>query len=261
MNKLERESESKAVGAGKVRLWWTGQAGFGFKTSKGRILHLDPYLSDSCERLHGLKRLSLPPVEPGEVKTDWVLFTHAHTDHLDPDTIPVIARNNPSCRFAGPPSCRKGLIAAGVSRSRFVPLHAGRRYDLKDVVIRTVAADHGGAAPDALAFLLEFPGGSRVMVSGDTAWRPERVQSLVKPRVDLVIAVINGVWGNMGPCDAAMMVQQFQPRYAVPCHFWTFAEPANGEPGGFLNACRQLSPTTKAMVLKPGEGFEIQARR
>lgn len=37
---------------------------------------------------------------------------------LDPDAIPIIARHNPSCRFAGPVGCVPGLTDAGDQWSR-----------------------------------------------------------------------------------------------------------------------------------------------
>ena len=46
-----------------VAMWWLGQAGFAFKTPAGKVVFVDPYLSDAVERLFGFKRLSLPPIE------------------------------------------------------------------------------------------------------------------------------------------------------------------------------------------------------
>ncbi|MEI6149841.1 MAG: MBL fold metallo-hydrolase [bacterium] len=93
-----RQAEVPAEG---VRLYWLGQAGFAFRTAEGKRIFLDPYLSDACERLHGFKRLSLPAMRPEEDEADWIILTHEHTDHLDPDAIPVIARNNPHLPFRG----------------------------------------------------------------------------------------------------------------------------------------------------------------
>jgi len=97
--------------AGCVCTGW-GRLGFAFRTAAGRRIFLDPYLSDSCERLFGFKRLSLPALRPEDVEADWVVLTHEHADHLDPDAIPVIARNNPACRFAAPAGCMAGLEEA-----------------------------------------------------------------------------------------------------------------------------------------------------
>jgi len=242
------------VPSGSLAMWWLSQAGFAFKTAAGKVVYVDPYLSDSAERLHGFKRLSPPAIASEDVRTDWVVITHEHTDHLDPDAIPIIARNNPACRFAVPAGCLPGLETAQVRASACVTLDGNRQYDLEGFTIHTAPADHGDFSVSALSLLLEFDG-VRVLLSGDTSYRPQLHKSLYDLQPDVVLPCINGVFGNMNHIDAAMMVQQIRPRYAIPCHFWTFAEQGAGDPGGFIHACRNLCPDTKALLLRSGERF------
>lgn len=65
----------------------------------------------------------------------------------------------------------------------------------------------------------------------------------------------------MNHIDAARLVQEVKPRYAIPCHYWTFAEQGGGDPAGFLHACRYFCPEVDARLLKPGEGFTLSKRR
>jgi L-ascorbate 6-phosphate lactonase len=258
MNELTTDLNNAAVPMGGVRLHWLGQAGFAFRTSGGRRVFLDPYLSDACERLYGFKRLSLPAMAAHDVEADWVILTHEHTDHLDPDSLPEIARRNPTCRFAGPSGCVEGLEQAGVSGDRRIMLEPNQCYDLGDLVVYTVPADHGDLSPTALAFVLDF-GGVRVMVSGDSSWRPKLLKPLYDLKPDVVLTVINGVFGNMNHIDAAMMVAEAKPRWAIPCHFWTIAEQGAGDPAGFIHACSRLCPLVGARLLRPGEGLTIES--
>ena len=258
MTHLMHDLQQSAVPTGGVRLYWLGQAGFAFRTPAGKRVLLDPYLSDCCERLFGFKRLSLPALRPEEVKADWVILTHEHADHLDPDAIPVIAHNNPGCRFAGPSGCTTGLEEAGVTPERRVLLEPNRRHDLGDLIVHTVPADHGDISPSALTLLLEF-GGVRVMASGDTSWRPVWFKPLYDLKPDVVLTVINGVFGNMNHIDAARLVSDAKPRFAIPCHFWTLAEQGAGDPGGFVNACAVMCPEVKATLLRPAEGLTVEA--
>ena len=237
-----------------------GQAGFAFLTPTGKWVFLDPYLSDACERLHGFKRLSLPAVAAEEVEADWVILTHEHTDHLDPDALPVICRNNPTCRFAGPIGCVPGLQQAGVPAERLVVLDPNNRHDLGDLVVHTVPADHGDLSPTALALVLDFTG-IRVMATGDSSWRPRLFRPLYDLKPDVILAPINGAFGNMSHLDAAMMVAEARPRLAIPCHFWTLAEQGAGDPGGFVNACGRLCPEVRTVLLSPGEEFTIEPRK
>ncbi|MGB2614806.1 MAG: MBL fold metallo-hydrolase [Phycisphaerae bacterium] len=257
MHSLELDMGQVAVPAGGVRLYWLGQAGFAFRTAAGRRIFLDPYLSDACERLHGFKRLSLPAMAAHEVEAEWVILTHEHTDHLDPDAIPEIARHNPACRFAGPVGCAAGLEQAGVPAARRLVLEPNRRHDLGDLVVHTVPADHGDLSPTALALVLDF-GGVRVMATGDSSWRPKLFRPLYDLKPDVVLPAINGGFGNMNHIDAAMLVREACPRLAIPCHFWTLAEQGAGDPGGFINACARLCPQVDARLLKPGEGLTLE---
>jgi L-ascorbate 6-phosphate lactonase len=75
---------------------------------------------------------------------------------------------------------------------------------------------------------------------------------------DLILPCINGVFGNMNHIDAARMIQHAKPRYAIPCHYWTFAEQGGCDPMGFLHACNQFCPEVEALLLKPGEAFSIR---
>ena len=240
-----------------VELSWLGQAGFVFRTPTGKRVVLDPYLSDACERLHGFRRLSLPAMSAEKVQADWVVITHEHTDHLDPDAIPVIARGNPGCRFAAPVGCSEGLAQAGVSPERRVQLEPNQRHDLGDLVVHGVPADHGDLSPTALALLLDF-GGVRVMATGDSSWRPELFKPLYDLKPDVILPPINGVFGNMNHIDAAMMVAEVNPRLAIPCHFWTMAEQGVGDPDGFVNACKRHCPQVEARLLKPGEWLVVE---
>jgi L-ascorbate metabolism protein UlaG (beta-lactamase superfamily) len=250
----------RQVPTDSVRMWWLGQAGFAFKTSVNQVFYVDPYLSDACDRLHGFVRLSLPPVEAEAVRADWVIFTHEHADHLDPDTVPLIGRNNPGCRFAGPVGCAPALAEAGIPEDRIAVLKPNQRHKLDSLTVQTVPADHGELSRSALTLLLDF-GSVRVLVSGDTSWRSDLVQPLTERSPDVVLPVINGAYGNMDHLDAAMMVGQALPRFAIPCHFWMFAEHGAADPAGFLDACRDHSPNTEALVVKPGAEITICARK
>ena len=77
---------------GPLDLWWLGQSGF-LVAYEGRHLLLDPYLSDSLTRKYADTdrphvRMTERVVEPERLGfVDVVTASHAHTDHLDPDTL------------------------------------------------------------------------------------------------------------------------------------------------------------------------------
>ena len=69
-----------------MKIRFLGQSGYIIKTEKTEIM-IDPYLSDSVNRVAGRPRILPIPINPEYVTCDAVICTHNHLDHLDPDTV------------------------------------------------------------------------------------------------------------------------------------------------------------------------------
>src|SRR5881392_3888680 len=90
-----------------LHLWWLGQSGF-LVQWQGRHLLLDPYLSDSLT--HKYAASDKPHVRMTEIVVaperlhfiDVVTSSHAHTDHLDKDTLVPLFRANPKLELICP---------------------------------------------------------------------------------------------------------------------------------------------------------------
>ncbi len=259
MERLSKRIHAARVPQGSAELWWLGQAGFSFKTSGGTVVYVDPYLSDAVYRTDGFRRLSLSPIEADEVRADLVVLTHEHPDHLDPDAVPVISANNPDCIFVGPSGCTDGLVRAGVKGERIRILAPHEPVTFRDVTIHAAAADHGGFSTTAVSLCLDLRG-PKVMMTGDTSWRSDLFTPLYGLGLDVLIACINGGFGNMSHLDAARMAGEAGARIAIPCHFWTFAEQGAGDPLGFITACQRFAPAVKALLLSPGEGLVVESQ-
>ena len=240
----------RSVAPGQVALYHLGQAGFCLKTSAGTLIHLDAYLSDCCHRLFGFKRMSPPPVTPNEPAPDLVASTHAHADHLDPEALPLFARR-PQTRFVGAPDCGPVYASAGIGPERTVLLEPGAATRVADVELRAVDADHGDLAPEAIG-LCVTTGGITVYHTGDTGYAPERICPSLPGPVEVMIAPINGEFGNLNAEEACRLAAQVRPRVLIACHFWMFVE-HGGDPRSFLAAAPHLAPGVTAVVMAPGE--------
>jgi len=112
-----------------IFLWWLGQAGFAFQYSSILFL-IDPYLSDSLAKKYKNKelphrRMMAAPILPDEVSNlDFVLCSHKHSDHMDPETLPVLAENNKNCRFILPEAHRKYALTLGLPEDRIIGMNA-----------------------------------------------------------------------------------------------------------------------------------------
>jgi L-ascorbate 6-phosphate lactonase len=91
MENLARRIDKDRIEPECLGIYWLAQAGFAFKTSAGKIVYIDPYLSDLVERVAGFKRMMPCPITAEEVVADLVVCTHEHPDHLDTDALPIIA--------------------------------------------------------------------------------------------------------------------------------------------------------------------------
>ena len=81
--KLINAIRETPVGEGELAICWLGQAGFCLKDAAGRMLMLDPYLTNCGQRMRGFKRLSACLIDPAEVAPQYYITTHIHFDHFD----------------------------------------------------------------------------------------------------------------------------------------------------------------------------------
>ncbi len=248
--RLAQRIAQTQVAAGEVALFSLAQAGFCIKTPAGKLIYLDCYLSDCCERLYGFKRMSPPVMAAEEAQADFWASTHFHEDHLDTDLLPTLLEN-PQTLFLGAPDCEERYIKAGVPKERYVILKEGESRQISGVDFRAIYCDHGEAAPQAIGLLLTIDG-IRLYHTGDTALRPEQILASLNSPVDIMIAPINGQFGNLDAREACELAKAVKPKLLIACHFWMFIE-HGGDPAAFLQHAEALKPDIQAVILAPGE--------
>lgn len=119
-------------------------------------------------------------------------------------------------------------------------------------------------------------GATRVWVVGDTEHFPgmARLPALAGGPVDVALVPVSG-WGprlsrgHLGPAQAARVCAEVGVRVAVPVHWGTLHAPGGRDlPRGWMDhagaafeaAVRREAPSTQAVVLRPGESWEMPAR-
>lgn len=249
---LSEKIKDKKVEKNHIALFWLGQAGFIIKDSVGRNVLIDPYLTDYCERVTGFKRLSPKLIKPEEIKTDLLFVSHNHPDHFDVDAVPIIMEDGHT-QFVGPQSAVQGSINLGISKQQLSKIDVGETLDFGWIRLEAVYADHGELAPDAIGVIITMAG-IKVYYAGDTAYRPEKMQIAIAARPDIIIVPINGAFGNMDAREAAYLVRDTGAKYAIPCHYWTFAV-HGGNPQAFDDIMKADVPGSRAVFLCPGEAF------
>lgn len=259
-------------------LWWLGQAGFLIRQG-GLSMVIDAYLSDSlAEKYRGTRfphqRMMPPPVAPGDLRgIDWLLCTHAHTDHMDPGTIAPLLAANPRARVLAPRACRDQALARGVPQDRLVLIDAGETVDLGGVLATATPAAHEDLRQTAdghlfLGYVLTG-GGVTLWHSGDTIPFPGLAGLVAPHRPDLALLPVNGrdaeraahgVPGNLTLAEAVALADAIGARGMLGHHFGLFdfntLDPAEG-----ARQLAMMAPQAATALVQPFTAYRISPIR
>lgn len=243
---------------GNTVLFSAGQAGFIIKSRSGQLLGIDLYLSDCVERLEGtigFKRMLPKLLFPFEIEFDCLVATHPHFDHFDFDSVPELMSNRRTRLFASV-KCEELVKELRMSNERIVYVRPGDDCDCGDFRLHFVNCDHGDGAPDAVGVIVEVDG-KIIYEAGDTCLRLDRAEEVLSfGRPDVMLAPINGAFGNMNEEDCARLAAVLSPKLTVPCHYGMFAF-HGGNPGVFMDKMKILCPGLEYNIMTQGEATII----
>ncbi|EPX83710.1 putative Zn-dependent hydrolase of the beta-lactamase fold protein [Rubellimicrobium thermophilum DSM 16684] len=274
---LARRQAAAWDSPGRAGLTWLGQAGFWIDTGHHRLL-IDPYLSDSLARKyagrrHDHRRMMPPPITPEALpRPDLVLVTHAHTDHMDPDTLGPLAARCPDLPFVVPAACEaiaRERIGAG---ARLVLVDAGERIEpLPGLRLTVLPAAHETRDTDAqgrhlfLGYAVGFAD-TILYHSGDCVPFAGLEGLLCDLSPGIVLLPVNGrdaarreagIPGNFTLEEAVALAQKAGAAVLVPHHFGLFA----------FNTCepaaidRLAAVTDRPAILRPRPGETLHPRQ
>lgn len=217
-----------------------GQAGYRIEFGDC-IVYIDPYLSDSVQRLEGddHRRLLPVPIVPERVRdADYCCITHIHRDHADPDTLVPLARASARCRFVSPNEVAKALAEWGIDRDRILVVDVAPLRLSDALCVTPVPSAHEDLDVDSeglhryVGYVFEF-GGRRIYHAGDTSPH-ERVLAVLEALLPIEVAFLpvnersffrkrRGIIGNMSVREAFMMAAELKVQTLVPMHWDMFA--------------------------------------
>ena len=230
-----RDLARKVLVAEGPAIFFTGQAGFIIKSKGGQLLAIDLYLSNCVERVEGsrgYKRLLPQILNPNELDFSIVICTHPHLDHFDIDAVPELMHSGKTKLFCSV-DCEKLIHQMQMEyySESITYVKPGDRCISGDFDITFVNCDHGAGAPDAIGVVVKVDG-KIIYEAGDTCRRLDRVDEIPKP--DVMIAPINGMYGNLDEADCAALAAALKPGFTVPCHYGMFAS-HHGDVGKFYD--------------------------
>ncbi len=245
---------------GYTHIFSVGQAGFIIKSATGSLLGIDLYLSNAVERMendNGFKRLLPKLLSPDDLEFDAVICTHPHIDHFDIDSAPYFLANGKTKMYCSV-DCLKLVENLNLSyynkQIRYVS--PGDKEKTNDLNITFTPCDHGESAPDAVGVMIET-NGVVIYEAGDTALRLDWKNRLPNSP-DILIAPINGKFGNMNAIDAASLSEALKPKLTIPCHYGMFAT-HHGDFGDVYDFWQIMSQKKlNFLIMQQGECYTIR---
>jgi L-ascorbate metabolism protein UlaG (beta-lactamase superfamily) len=224
------QAQTSPAGAstpGKTELLWLGQASFRIKSPGGKVIVIDPWLTNGPKTPAAYKDLAALG------KVDLLLVTHAHVDHLG--DAPAIAKLNNTVLY-GPADMITPLVTLGV-----LPANLTHRFNksgsvtpLPGIKVTAVKAEHSSLlvwnnpatgkneahpAGEAMGYIIQLENGFKIWHMGDTGLFADMqfISEHYKP--DLVLIPIGGNF-TMDPEDAAFAARTWiNPKNIIPIHY------------------------------------------
>lgn len=223
------------VAPGAVAIHWFGQSSFAFKDEHGTVVLVDPYFPRErpVEKFIHAK----PPVDEGEVPTDYVLLTHNHRDHTCGESVARIAQAWKGARFVGPPESVQRVLEEGIDPARTQVIQAGESVALGTMTAHAVYAKPpqgdpraGIPAPDVthLGYVLEASG-RRIYISGDPintfADLQELTSAVARLRPEVGLLTTHPTEGEFPFFEGSVrMAQAIGIKAAIPAHYQCFVK-------------------------------------
>ena len=234
----------QVAGAAKTQLTWYGQAAFKLVTPSGKVLLIDPWITN--------------PVNPSGKqdladlkKVDLILISHGHADHVG-DAVEIAKRTKARLvttfdqakayvRYLGFPEDQVSIDAVGNVGGTLSFFDGEVKVTLVNAIHASTltAKEKGGdvayPAGNPIGFVIAVRNGPTIYHTGDTDAFTD-MQLLKSMKISLMLACI-GDHFTMGPERAAEAVSMVQPAKVAPMHYGTF--PAlSGTPAQFAAALK-----------------------
>lgn len=211
-----------------MAVWFLGQNGWVIRSPAGKVVVVDPYLSDSCNpsrRGLDLARQVPIPIQPQDLRADMLVCTHSHKDHADPETLCLACQAGRIGGFLGPAQTQALFAEAGAPPEDCLLTWPGDVVELDDIRLHgTFALPTDTSDQTHMGFVVEVDDGPKFWITGDTAWCDLLAESGGQHQLDAMAVCINGGYANLSHWQAAELAGRVNPRLAIPCHWDMFAD-------------------------------------
>ena len=246
-----------------TQLTWYGQSAFKIVTPDGKVLLVDPWLSNPVFQNAKKEIAALKQV-------DLILITHGHSDHVG-DAVEIGKRTGAKlvATFDLADAVVKHLGYPADQAQADTTGHFGGELTLLDgeVKVAFVRAHHGSgvAADDRVGlrhggapggFVITIRGGPTIYHTGDTDLFSDMALLSRFHDIDVMLVCI-GDHFTMGPARAAEAVKLVGPRTTIPMHYGTFPI-LTGTPEAFGRELKERGARADLRVMNVGETISLE---
>jgi len=246
----------------KTQLTWYGQSGFKIVTPGGKVLLIDPWLTNPVfekgkDELAALKNVDL------------ILLSHGHSDHVGnaveigkktgAKLVATFDLSAAVVNVLGYPSKQAENDTTG---------HIGGQLTLLDgeVTVSFVPAWHGSTvqkdensppidAGTPAGLVICIRDGPTVYHTGDTGFFSDIARVSDYNKIDIMLVCI-GDHFTMGPIRAADAVKLVDPKVVIPMHYGTFAV-LTGTPETFGEELKKRGAKSELHAMNVGETITV----
>ena len=200
-----------------MKVTWLGQAGLMFETND-KIIIVDPYLSDSVEKIEPQNKRRVPVDESFfDIKPDIVVLTHNHLDHTDPDTLKHYLGENSEILVLASGNAWQNVRKVFGGNNNYVMFNRHSEWTEGNIKFSAVKAEHSDE--HAIGFIMESEG-KKYYVTGDTLYNADIFSDLPEG-IDYVFLPVNGRGNNMNMEDGKHFCERIGAK-AIPLHCGLF---------------------------------------
>lgn len=202
-----------------MKITWIGQAGLLIETKDKKIL-VDPYLSDSVEKINPLNYRRVPVDEDlFKIRPDFIILTHNHLDHTDPETLERYLPVYSDITVLAPKNAWTESRKFGGNHN-YVMFNRHTVWSESGIRFTAVNAEH---SDDYAIGVIIDDGEDRIYITGDTLYNEDIFEDIPE-NLDVLFLPINGVGNNMNMTDAVNFAKRINAKKVVPVHYGMFDE-------------------------------------
>ena len=262
--------ETELTGS-QTALFYLGQESFLVKYHDTYLL-VDPYLSDYVDRNCCTETVKWVRKYPAPIKAeeldfiDYVLCTHDHFDHADPETLRILASACPNARFIAPKPIKDTILSYGIQPDRMIGAVADEVLEFDRCSIVPVPAAHEELHRDENGDYMELGykillGDISIYHAGDCCIYDGLAERILD--IDVCMVPVNGrsyyklrddIIGNMTAEEAVLLTKEINAGLLIPMHYDLYDVNCIN-PAHFVDCLYTIHPTQKFHMFTPGERY------